>query len=203
MTKAEMVWIDVETTGLEHDVDALLEVGIVLTDRWGNLVPRGDGTWLINEPADKPFIDNFFRTASADNFVFKMHTQSGLWADWMKGEGDSMAETEDDILQWLFGKVGGPANAKKLPMCGSSVGFDRNFTKANMPTLEDWFHYRSIDVSTIREIASLVNPRVVESAPTQMLKHRPYLDLIDSINLYKHFLDEFFFITDEDAPRAV
>jgi oligoribonuclease len=114
-----------------------------------------------------------------------------------------MSETEDDILRWLFGKIGGAANAPKLPMCGSSVGFDRIFTKVNMPTLEDWFHYRSIDVSTIREIASLMNPRVVESAPKSIGEHRPYLDLIDSINLYKHFIDEFFFITDEDAPRAV
>jgi oligoribonuclease len=121
----------------------------------------------------------------------------------MKSEGDSMAETEDDVLSWLFGKVGGPANAAKMPMCGSSVGFDRNFLRANMPALEDWFHYRSIDVSTIREIASMVNPRVVESAPEQMLVHRPYPDLIDSINLYKHFIEEFFFITDEDAPRVV
>lgn len=198
-----MVWVDVETTGLDESTEALLEVGIVLTDRWGNLVNHGDGTWLINEPADKPLIDNFIRTVSPDNFVLKMHAASGLWADWAKGEGDTMAETEDDILGWLFGKVGGPDNAAKMPMCGSSVGLDRNFLRANMPALENWFHYRNIDVSGIREIASLVNPRVVESAPEQMGQHRPYLDLIDSINLYKHFIEEFFFITDEDAPRAV
>jgi oligoribonuclease len=196
--KPEMVWVDVETTGLDPDTQCLLEVGIIVTNKWGHTLPEWRKSWVINDEEDRPKIQRFLYEAKSDDFVVKMHQKSGLWADWSLGLGMSMGDTEQAILQWLNSITGGT----KYPMCGSSVMFDRLFLRQNMTDLEAAFHYRNIDVSTIREICSLVNRRVVVSEPTPSEAHRPLSDLKDSIALYQHYLDEFFFITSEDAQDA-
>ena len=190
--QAELVWVDVETTGLEHDIDCLLEVGVVLTDRWGTI--RTSGTWIINEPGDKEVIEEFLLKAEPDNYVLNLHQRSGLWKAWAAGHGKSLKETQGLILDFLSRERLTPGVS---PMCGSSVLFDRQFLQINMRGWADWFHYRNIDVSTIREIARLVNPRIAENEPTKAEIHRPVPDLMDSIALYRYYLDNFFFIPSE------
>jgi oligoribonuclease len=197
--KPEMIWVDVETTGLDENKEALLEVGIILTDRWGEYVPSWEMSWLINEPLDEEYIINFIRDTSPETqFVRDMHTKSGLFSEWSENRGYDFLNGQRDIANWLTTRDA----PLKAPMCGSSVLLDRLFLRKNMPGLEASFHYRNIDVSGIREIASLVNPRVVGSQPVGSEAHRPLADLHDSIDLYRHFLDEFFFITNEDAHNV-
>lgn len=196
-----MIWIDIETTGLSLDTDAILEVGSIITDEFGN--PLHKNTWLINNPADRTFIQNgVFGNANDrfDQYVVDMHTKSGLWADWTRawedvGDGHTISEFEISFLNWIARLL---PEVKKPPMCGSSVHFDRYMLLANAPKVGEYFGYRTIDVSTIREVAKLVNPRIAEHEPTERDTHRVLEDIEDSIELYKFYLDEFLMVGEAD-----
>lgn len=179
MAKIERNWIDLETTGLSPNDEVILELGLVLTDRWGEVVDQE--SWLIYEDGYEGVIEH------AIPYVKEMHDKSGLWAD-SRAAGSPLLDVETEALGWLDDhgvKVG------QLPMCGNSVGFDRAFIELHMPTLFKNFHYRNIDVSTLKECCRDLNPLVFAQLPAKKEAHRALPDLEETIAEYKFYIDNF------------
>jgi len=178
-----LVWVDTETNGLDPQYNYLLEVGIIITDANLDIVSRK--SFVIKHTIDSV---HPIREATDSN-VQQMHDDSGLWKD-IEANGISHAEAEMRLLQWLADNNIEP---KTSPMCGSTVQFDRSFLREWMPKLEAFFHYRNIDVSTIKELAKLWNKTAYDLRPSSDVKrHRALMDAQDSIaellNYKMHFL---------------
>lgn len=194
----EMAWCDVETTGLDAHSDALLEIGFILTDRFGRVIPDCVRSWLMWEPYYHRCVEKM------DEFVQNMHTASGLLDDLteamrFKDVFDlSVRSVEEQAIQWLDASFNGQPNPK-VPFAGNSVRLDREFLKFYMPVADDWFHYRIQDISSIREFAKLLNPAMVKALPEPIKGHRVIGDLVESITLYRHMAKDFFVLSDHPA----
>lgn len=189
----DLIWVDIETTGLEAGVDKILEVGVILTDRFGEHI-AGD-SWLVGELDYGPAI-----AAGKDNeFVGPMHDKNGLWSEWHRdfGTGNPRMRADarqQDILEFIK-KWGGKQGVH--PMAGATIHFDRKMLAVQMPELERFFHYRNFDISTIKQAARWLNPTCAEVDPTAadgLVLHRGYDDCIYEIEEYKHYIDNFFFV---------
>ena len=138
--KDPLVWIDCEMTGLDVSSDALIEVAVVVTDGDLTIVDPGMDV-LITPPAEA--LDNM------NDFVRNMHTSSGLLDD-LQTSAVSMEEATEQVLSYIKRFV--PQQGKAL-LAGNSVGTDKMFLEANMPSVIDHLHYRLVDVSSIKELA--------------------------------------------------
>lgn len=199
----ELVWIDMETTGLSAVNDVPLEIGIILTDKWGNLIPDGAARWLVFDYYDYYWANKVERMPE---FVREMHTKSGLLHElsrctvYQNQDGRYAASSPtvvaNKVLQWLHGRFGTQTfeGKDKKYACGSSIPFDRRFLELHMPDLNNWLHYRNGDVSSTRFFAGLYNPGVNEREPAKRELHRPIPDLVDSIRLHQHHVNEFFIV---------
>ena len=175
-----LVWLDIETTGLEPTEHEILEIGFIITD--DNLAELGRASWVL------PF------NGTVDKFIDAMHTQSGLLyaCNLLRQNGTIVTcwEIRQEISAWLgrYLDVG-----EKPPLCGSSVGFDKSFLAASAfsPLLER-FHYRTVDVSSVKELARRWAPSVYESRPKDRHIHRALPDLEDSIAEAKHYREHLF-----------
>lgn len=177
-----LAWIDLETTGLDPQRDRILEVGVIVTD--DDLVEKDRISMLVG-PEDSRhsefWVDSMVRGMKRD--VVEMHTRSGLIDDLRSGRCKHIRAVEDTVLAFLIQHE--PSG--KVPMCGSSVHFDRRFLQEHMVWLESWFHYRNIDVSSLNEAAKRWSPlfyRTVEELKRE--SHRVLDDLEDSIELARH-----------------
>lgn len=196
----DMIWVDVETTGLMEGVDKILEVGIVLTDRFGEWV-AGD-SWLVGGANYTEAV----KRGKDHEIVGPMHEMSGLWNEWeramLRFSASMMPESREvDILEFLhkFGVKNG-----KCPMAGATVHFDRKMLAAQFPTLEAFFHYRNFDISTIKQAAKWLNPNCSEPDPAyaaDLTPHRGMDDCLWEIHEYKHFIENFLFTT-EPEPQG-
>jgi oligoribonuclease len=162
-----LVWIDCEMTGLSLETDALVEIAVLVTDSELNVI--GEGIDLVIHATDD-------QIAGMNDFVRKMHTDSGLIHE-IAG-GVTMAEAEQQILAYLHsaGVVAG-----KSPLAGNSVSVDRNFIARDMKQLAEFLHYRTIDVSTIKELSRRWYPKAYFAAPAKTGNHRALGDIRDSI----------------------
>lgn len=183
MDDSRMVWVDMETSGLDPRTDIPLELGIKVTDVEG-IGERLTFRSLIFETDWYALI-----TDGLDPIVLEMHTKSGLIADMIDHPGPFLnaAEVEEQALAWLDDNLGLRAGA--YPMCGSTINFDRAFMLERMPNLHNWFHYRNVDVSTLKTVCRLVNPRVAENIPKKRDTHRVIEDIEDSATEYRYYLD--------------
>ena len=171
-----MNWFDVETTGIDDD-GYLLEVGCILTDDSFNELAR---LALVVEPDDPVMAYDY-----ADEFVQNMHTENGLWDAIRNGEGHPKTEVEARFLAL----VERYSKNEKHPLCGNTIGFDRRWLKKHMPALEAAFHYRSIDVSTLKELHHRFSPHGGE--PFEKTNaHRVLSDLEQSIAELRYYLKE-------------
>lgn len=168
-----LAWIDIETTGLRPKKDAILEIGLVVTTKRLDVVSSKN--WVIRPSTLVPVVQ-------IDPYVFKMHNSSELWEQSINSELCLIRAT-DEATGFLqeYCALGSPA-------CGSSVHFDRGFLKAQAPRLDQAFHYRNIDVSTIRNLMEIHKPEVFESRPKDENRHRAIPDLINSIDTLRHYL---------------
>ena len=172
-----MVWIDIETTGLDVDRDAVLEVGCVITD--GALEAVGHRSFVIK--TNPHALEQMHPVAK------EMHEANGLLDAIRKGEGIDMVTAESHLMQFIDRYT----FSEHRPLCGSSVQFDRNFLDVYMPGLMSMFHYRNIDVSTFKELVAIWCPD--KAAPTHRLKtHRPIEDLECSIDELRHYRENLF-----------
>ena len=168
-----LVWIDCEMTGLSLETDALVEIAVLVTDSELNII--GDGVDLVIHATDN-------QLAGMNDFVRNMHTSSGLINE--IPHGIAMAEAERQILEYLAksGVVAG-----KSPLAGNSVSVDRNFIARDMKQLAEYLHYRTIDVSTIKELARRWYPKAYFAAPAKTGNHRALGDIRDSIEELKYY----------------
>ena len=173
-----LVWIDCEMTGLSLEADALVEIAVLVTDSDLKLV--GDGVDVVIHA-------NATQLAGMSEFVTSMHTNSGLITE--IPHGISATEAEDQILAYL---VSAGVQPGKSPLAGNSVSVDRNFIARDMPRLSEYLHYRTIDVSSIKELARRWYPRVYFNAPAKSGNHRALGDIKDSINELKYYQEAIF-----------
>jgi oligoribonuclease len=162
-----LIWIDCEMTGLSLQSDALVEIAVVVTDSELNLI--GEGIDLVIHATDS-------QLEGMSDFVREMHTNSGLITE--IPHGITMAAAEAKIIAYL---ESASTIAGKSPLAGNSVGVDRAFIDRDMPLLSAYLHYRTIDVSSIKELARRWNPKAYFNAPAKTGNHRALGDIQDSI----------------------
>ena len=162
-----LIWIDCEMTGLSLEKDVLVEIAVLVTDSELNVI--GDGVdVVIKASADE--------IAGMNDFVTAMHTTSGLITE--IPNGISLVEAELKVIAYLLECRLQPG---KSPLAGNSVGVDRTFIARDMPALNDFLHYRTIDVSSIKELARRWYPKAYFNAPAKTGNHRALGDIQDSI----------------------
>ena len=163
-----LIWIDLEMTGL----DSIIEIATVVTDSQLNVLAEGPEFAIAHPLSALEAMDDWNRA---------QHTRSGLWKRVLESQvtlGQAEARTVEFLAQWL------PANAS--PMCGNSICQDRRFLHRLMPRLEKYFHYRNLDVSTLKELARRWAPTVLEGVHKQAA-HTALSDVHDSIAELRHY----------------
>ena len=188
-----LVWIDCEMTGLDLGKDALIEVAALVTGP--ELDVLGEGIDLVIH-ADDAALD------AMPEVVREMHAKSGL-TDEVRRSTVTMAQAEEAILAYIKQFVPNPRSA---PLCGNSIATDRGFLARDMPTLDDFLHYRMIDVSSIKELARRWYPRVYFGQPQKGLAHRALADIRESIRELEYYRRTVFVPLpgpDVDQARAV
>ena len=168
-----LIWVDCEMTGLNLPTDALVEIAVLATDE--NLNPIGAGVEVVIKPPDAALIQ-------MGDFVRQMHTDSGLLP--LLASGKSLAEAEALILEYLV-ESGIPAG--KSPLAGNSLWLDRNFIARDLPRVNEYLHYRSVDVSSIKELSKRWYPKAYFAAPEKSGNHRALGDVRDSIAELAHY----------------
>jgi oligoribonuclease len=174
--KTNLIWIDLEMTGLVPEKDNIIEIATVVTDADLNVLAEGPSIAIHQ---DNKLLD------SMDEWNTRQHTKSGL-VQRVKESEISANEAEKQTLDFLMKYVDLGAS----PMCGNSICQDRRFLYNYMPKLEKFFHYRHIDVSTLKELAVRWKPDIVSTSFKQS-KHLALSDIYDSINELKHYREYF------------
>ena len=167
-----LIWIDLEMTGLDTDHHDILEIATVVTDAQLNVLAEGPELAISHPPATLEAMDDWNRN---------QHGKSGLWRRVLE-EGVPLAEAEARTLAFLQEWLG-PGQS---PMCGNSICQDRRFLHRLMPRLEQYFHYRNLDVSTLKELARRWAPDVLEGVRKQSA-HTALSDVHDSIAELRHY----------------
>lgn len=163
-----MVWMDLEMTGLDPSVDRIVEIATIITDDDLNIVAEGPDI-VIHQSDDV--------LAKMAPIVVGMHTKSGL-LDEIRASTASLDEAGRATLQFIKAHIGAP---KSVPLCGNSIGTDRRFLAAYLPDIENYLHYRSIDVSSVKELVKRWYPDVDSGRPSKTGNHRALDDIRDSI----------------------
>ncbi len=167
-----LIWIDLEMTGLDTGADSILEIATVVTDSQLNLLAEGPEFAIAHPLAALQAMDEWNRN---------QHGRSGLWQRVLDSDvtlAQAEARTVDFLAKWV------PAGAS--PMCGNSICQDRRFLHRLMPRLEKYFHYRNLDVSTLKELAKRWAPTVLEGVRKQSA-HTALSDVRDSIDELRHY----------------
>lgn len=163
-----LVWMDLEMTGLDHTKDVIVEIATLVTDDELNVVAEGPDL-VVKATEDQ--------LAGMDPFVRDMHTKSGL-LDQIRASEVTLEEAGAATLAFIKEHI---PNSRSVPLCGNSIGMDRRFLTAYLPEIEEYLHYRSIDVSTIKELARRWYPEVLASAPRKATSHRAMDDIRESV----------------------
>jgi len=171
-----LIWIDLEMTGLRPDSDRILEVAIVVTDHALDMVAQAPVFVVHQEDAV---------LAAMDAWNQATHGRSGL-IDKVKASSMTEADVEASELAFLAEQV----PSKVSPMCGNTICQDRRFLARFMPALEDWFHYRNLDVSTLKELVRRWRPDLVKGIPKEG-KHEALADILESIEELRYYRQHF------------
>lgn len=169
----QIVWIDCEMTGLDTDNDGLCEIAVIVTDF--DLTPLDPGFDIVINPGEAAL-------EHMNDFVRKMHETSGLLP--RISAGVTPADAEAQVIEYINRFV--PEGRRPL-VAGNTIGMDRRFVAKYMPTLEERLHYRSIDVSTIKELSRRWYPRAYYAAPDKRGGHRALADIAESIQELAYF----------------
>jgi oligoribonuclease len=171
-----LIWLDLEMTGLQPDSDRILEVAMVITDAALNVVAEAP-VWVVHQEDAV--------LAAMDAWNQSMHGRSGL-IDRVKTSTLSEAEVEAQALAFLKEHV----TAQASPMCGNSICQDRRFLARCMPQLEAFFHYRNLDVSTLKELCRRWQPEIARGFNKDS-KHEALADVYESIDELKYYREHF------------
>jgi oligoribonuclease len=174
--KNNLIWIDMEMTGLNPDTDRIIEVALVITDSQLNTIAEAP-VLVVSQP--DAILD------AMDDWNKSTHAKSGLIQK-VKASNLTEADVEAQMLVFLQQFV--PLGVS--PMCGNSICQDRRFLARTMPQLETYFHYRNLDVSTFKELVNRWKPEI-KSGLTKQAKHEALADVYDSINELKYYREHF------------
>ncbi|MGF2686963.1 oligoribonuclease [Marinobacter sp. DUT-3] len=172
-----LVWIDLEMTGLDPEKERIIEMATIVTDSELNVVAEGP---VIAIHQSDSLLD------AMDEWCTKTHGENGL-TQRVKDSKVSEREAEQETIEFLKQHV----EPGKSPLCGNSIGQDRRFLVKYMPELEGFFHYRNLDVSTIKELARRWRPDVLAGVKKKG-SHLALDDIRDSINELRHYRETFF-----------
>ncbi|MCW2802237.1 MAG: oligoribonuclease [Propionibacteriaceae bacterium] len=173
-----LVWVDCEMTGLSLTDDALVEVAALVTDAELNVL--GDGVDVVIRPPAAAL-------EQMGDFVRTMHENSGLLDQ--LDSGLTMEEAETRVLDYIKEFV---PEARRAPLAGNTIGTDRSFLVRDMPLLEQYVHYRNVDVSSIKELARRWFPRVYYQSPAKSGNHRALADIQESIEELRYYREALF-----------
>ena len=169
-----LVWMDLEMTGLDPTRHVIVEIATLITDDELNLV--AEGPELVVHATDDEL-------AAMDEFVTNMHTRSGL-LEQIKASTVSLEEAGKQTMAFLQEHI---AEARTVPLCGNSIGTDRRFLASQLPEIEEFLHYRSVDVSTIKELARRWYPDALAKVPRKDGGHRALDDIRESLDELKYW----------------
>jgi oligoribonuclease len=185
-----LVWMDLEMTGLEPGRDVIVEIATLITDDNLEIIAEGPDL-VIHQPDDV--------LATMDKFVFDMHTRSGLLPA-IKASTVTLEEAGAETLAFIKQHV--PV-VRTVPLCGNSIGTDRRFLAAYLPEIEDWLHYRSVDVSSVKELVRRWYPAVKAGRPSKGGAHRALDDIRESINELRYYREHVFLPTASPTEAGV
>jgi oligoribonuclease len=172
-----LIWIDLEMTGLKPDSDLIIEIATIVTDKYLKVLAEGP-VFAIHQSEEV--------LTAMDDWNRSQHGRSGLWARVLASSIDA-ATAERETLGFLQNWV----EARRSPMCGNSVCQDRRFLARHMPSLESFFHYRNLDVSTLKELAQRWAPKVAEGF-SKTSTHLALDDVRDSIRELEFYRERLF-----------
>ena len=171
-----LIWIDLEMTGLRPDADRIIEVALVVTDHALETVAQAP-VFVVHQ--DDAALD------AMDSWNKSTHGRSGL-IDKVKASELTEADVELAALDFLREHI----PAKASPMCGNTICQDRRFLARFMPALEDWFHYRNLDVATLKELVRRWKPELMKGIPKEG-KHEALADILESIAELRYYREHF------------
>ncbi len=174
---SNLIWIDLEMTGLDPDNDLIIEIATLVTDAQLNILAEGP-TLAVHQPDSA--LD------AMDEWCTRQHGKSGL-TQRVRESRVTEAEAEQQTIAFLQQHIG----AGLSPMCGNSICQDRRFLYRYMPELEKFFHYRNLDVSSVKELAARWSPEVLKGV-RKSGAHLAMDDIRDSVNELRHYKETFF-----------
>ncbi|MEY3523778.1 MAG: hypothetical protein RIT33_1195 [Pseudomonadota bacterium] len=180
-----LVWVDMEMSGLQPETDRILEIAMIVTDGDLNIVAEGPVLVVHQEDAVLDRMDAWNKGT---------HGKSGL-IDKVKASTLTEAEVEAECLAFLKQHV----KSSISPMCGNTIHQDRRFMNRYMPKLEAYFHYRNIDVSTIKELCKRWQPEIAKGFSKQQA-HTALADIIESVDELRYYREKLFIPTIGDEP---
>ncbi|MDH3706570.1 MAG: oligoribonuclease [Acidimicrobiia bacterium] len=178
-----LAWMDLEMTGLDPARHVIVEIATIVTDDDLEVVAEGPDLVVGCSAED---------LANMDDFVRDMHTRSGLLPQ-IEASTLTLADAGEQTLAFLQSHI---PEAATVPLCGNSIGTDRRFLAVQLPEIEDFLHYRSVDVSTIKELARRWYPDVLSRAPRKRGGHRALDDIRESLEELSFYRSELFGVAD-------
>ena len=169
-----LAWMDLEMTGLDVENDTIVEVATLITDDELNVLAEGPNL-VISAPEE--------RLAAMNPVVVEMHTSSGL-LDRIRESTITVDEAAEQTLAFLRSHIGTP---RTVPLCGNSIGTDRRFLDRYMPEVENFLHYRSVDVTSVKELARRWFPKQFSGVPRKQTTHRAMDDIIESLEELRYW----------------
>jgi oligoribonuclease len=185
---AVLVWMDLEMTGLDPARHVIVEIATLVTDDDLNIIAEGPDLVVHHDEA---------ALAEMDPVVVEMHTRSGL-LELIRASTMTLADAGAQTLEFIKAHVSEP---RRVPLCGNSIGMDRRFLAAYLPEIEEYLHYRSVDVSTVKELVKRWYPVLNSSRPRKAGAHRALDDVMESVAEMKFYREHVF--VHEIAATAV
>jgi oligoribonuclease len=183
-----LVWMDLEMTGLDHTTEVIVEIATLITDDDLNIIAEGPD--LVVHASDESL-------ANMDPFVVNMHTKSGL-LDQIKAATMTLEEAGAQTLAFIKEHV---PEERSVPLCGNSIGTDRRFLAAYLPEIEEYLHYRSIDVSSVKELVKRWYPSLDANRPRGQGSHRALDDIRESVKELVYYREHVFLPSADGAAE--